>query len=476
MTYNLVTIKNLSLKFPSKICFKSFSTIIKHGDKIGIIGNNGTGKSSLLKLINNFQKYKINGEVDGEIVVPEEVNVGYIPQFIQNANESPLSGGENFNKLFFQQFSFNPSLLLLDEPTNHLDIHNRTQLIKLLQKYKNTLIVVSHNIELLANCVNTLWHIQDNTVNIFKGTYKNYTSMLQNQHAKISKELLILSKLKKEQHYALMQQEQLIAKKKQKGLKKIKNKQWLPVVADARINKAQKSQGNKLKDINNKKQYLIKQLKELNIPQNIKPNFNFYNPLKTNSKVILSIQNGSVGYKNKPVLSNINLSLSYGERMAITGNNGSGKSTLVQAILGKPQIIKSGVFLLPQKIDIGYLDQQYELLNSSQTILQSIEYICHTWSHHEVRKHLNDFLFRSNEVVNTTINNLSQGEKVRLTLCLIAAKTPNLLILDECSNNLDIETMNHVCSALCVYNGSLLIIDHDEQFLSNINITSYYNL
>lgn len=477
MPHNLININNLSLSFPSKICFENFTCTIKHGDKIGIIGNNGTGKSSLLKLIYNFNTYKLHGNVEGKIVTSLGTSIGYIPQFMPDVNTLPLSGGEKFNKLFFQQLSFNPSLLLLDEPTNHLDANNRIQLIKLLQQFKSTLIVVSHNVELLSNCVNTLWHIQDATIHIFKGSYNNYVSTLKSQQTKIQDELSVLSKHKKEQHYTLMQQEQRIAKKKQKGLKKIINKKWQPLVAHARINKAQQSQGNIIKSISNKKTTLMQQLSELSIPRSIKPNFNFYNPIKNSNKVLLSIQNGNVGYNNKfPILTNINLSLSYGERIAIIGKNGSGKTTLVKAIYNDPQINKTGIFFLPHKIDISYLDQEYAILNIQHTVLQSIENTMPSWNHDSVRKHLGDFLFHTNNSVNTIIKNLSQGEKARLALCLIAAKTPNLLILDECSNNLDIETKNHVCQALRAYTGSLLVVDHDEQFLSNLNINLYYCL
>ncbi|XWO14221.1 Vitamin B12 import ATP-binding protein BtuD [Candidatus Hepatincola sp. Pdp] len=477
MPQSIVSIQNLSLSFPDKICFKNFTYIVNHRDKIGIIGNNGTGKSSLLKLINNFQEYEVNQQVEGKIVVLNKASIGYIPQFIPADNELHLSGGERFSQLFFQQIRYNPNLLLLDEPTNHLDINNRTHLIKCLKNFKNTLIVVSHNVELLSNCVNILWHIQDNTIHTFKGKYNHYMNSLNSRHTAIQKELLALTKQQKKQHNNLMQQEQLVAKRKQKGLKKIANKRIMPSVAHTLINNAEKSQGNRLKDINSKKQLLLNQLSQLNVPEIIKPKFHFYSLSKPSNKFLLSIHDGNVGYKNNsPILKNINLNLSYGDRIAITGNNGSGKSTLVKGILGDPHVIRTGVFSTPNKVDIGYLDQHYELLNSQETILESLEKIMPSWTQNDIRLHLHDFLFKSNECVNKLIKHLSQGEKVRLALCHIGAKTPNLLILDELSNNLDMETKNHVISVLYSYKGSILIIDHDEQFLNNLGVTSYYHL
>jgi len=477
MPQSIIAIQNLSLRFSNKICFKNFTYLVNHGDKIGIIGNNGTGKSSLLKLINNFQAYEASPSVDGKIVASSSIDIGYIPQCIPKKIGLPLSGGERFNQLFFQQLRYNPHLLLLDEPTNHLDINNRTNLIKCLQNFKNTLIMVSHNVDILSACVDILWHIQHNTVHIFKGRYKHYINSLNTRNTSIQKELLALTKQQKEQHNRLMQQEQLVAKRKKKGLKKIANKKLMPSVAHALVNNAQKSQGNRLKEINNKKQLLIKQLSQLNVNEIIKPNFHFYSLSKPSNKFLLSIHDGSVGYKNNfPILKNINLNLSYGDRIAITGNNGSGKSTLVKGILGDPHVIRTGIFHTPNKVDIGYLDQHYELLNSQTTILESLEKIMPSWTQNEIRLHLHDFLFKSNECVNTLIKHLSQGEKVRLSLAHIGAKTPNLLILDELSNNLDIETINHVISVLCYYKGGILIIDHDEQFLNNLGVTSYYHL
>ena len=144
--------------------------------------------------------------------------------------------------------------------------------------------------------------------------------------------------------------------------------------------------------------------------------------------------------------------------MAIRGDNGSGKTTLIKAILNDPSVLKSGDWHVPNREDIGYLDQHYGTLDPHKTVTETIHGLVPTWAHGEIRKHLNDFLFRKNEEVNAFVKTLSGGEKVRLSLAQIAAKTPRLLVLDEITNNLDLETRDHVIQVLKEYPGAMLVI------------------
>lgn len=157
--------------------------------------------------------------------------------------------------------------------------------------------------------------------------------------------------------------------------------------------------------------------------------------------------------------------------MAITGDNGSGKSTLIKAILGDESIYKTGDWHVIKREDIGYLDQHYSTLHPDKTVLETIADLVPSWSHTEIRRHLNDFLFRKNEEVNALVSTLSGGEKARLSLAQIAAKTPKLLILDEITNNLDLETKDHVIQVLKAFPGAMIIISHEADFLEEIGVS-----
>jgi ATPase subunit of ABC transporter with duplicated ATPase domains len=188
--------------------------------------------------------------------------------------------------------------------------------------------------------------------------------------------------------------------------------------------------------------------------------------------MVVQISNGSVGYcEGQPILSGISLSLQSPEHIAITGDNGSGKSTLIKAILGDESVCKTGDWHVIKQEDIGYLDQHYGTLIPDKTILETISDLVPAWSHAEIRRHLNDFLFRKNEEVSTLVGTLSGGEKARLSLAQIAAKTPKLLILDEITNNLDLETKEHVIQVLKYYPGAMIVISHEADFLEEIGIS-----
>ena len=147
----------------------------------------------------------------------------------------------------------------------------------------------------------------------------------------------------------------------------------------------------------------------------------------------------------------------------------------IKATLGSSDINKSGEWLCPNIQDIGYLDQHYSQLDPNKTAVELISEVAPTWSQVEIREHLNSFLLRKNEEVNLQSNYLSGGERVRLSLALIATRPPKLLLLDEISNNIDVETKEHLIQVLNAYPGALIMVDHDHQFLAALNLDSHYH-
>lgn len=174
-----ITIQALGLSFPHKSCFQNFTATIRYGDRIAIIGNNGVGKSTLLKMLaGQFEPQ------EGSILMPPEVRIGLLPQMI--LDYEALSGGERLNQALTEILARAPDCLLLDEPTNHLDLRNRRALLRMLMGFSGTLIVVSHDLELLRS-IDIIWHIDQGYVQVFKGKYDDYRRQLLQQRSELEK-------------------------------------------------------------------------------------------------------------------------------------------------------------------------------------------------------------------------------------------------------------------------------------------------
>lgn len=463
-----IQIKDLSLSFPHKTCFDNFHVQIHYGSRIAIIGRNGSGKSTLLKIVRGT----FTG-VTGDVLIPKDVTFGYVPQIITDFDA--LSGGQRLHKALTQALSADPNVLLLDEPTNHLDRHNHQNLLRLLRHYSGTLIVVSHDMELLRDSIDTLWHIDNGKIVVFSGNYDDYRREMEAKRASIEQELSRLHRQKKDTHQALMKEQTRAAKSRAKGEKSIAEHKW-PLGGKASARRAEQTSGRKKVAIGYKKQALSEQLTELRLPEVIAPKFSL-TAMASGDKTILSIADGSVGYLDaSPLLKAIHLSVRSQEKIAILGDNASGKSTLIKAILDDATVIKAGDWLVPKIQDIGYLDQHYDTLLPAKSVCETIAACVPNWSHAEVRCHLNDFLFRKNDEVNAVVAQLSGGERVRLCLAQIAAMTPKLLILDEITNNLDLETKAHVVEVLKNYPGAMIVISHDNTFLKEIGVEYSYEI
>lgn len=464
--HSTIRIENLSLSFPHKTCFETFSTEIYYGNRIAIIGRNGCGKSNLLNLLRGTSL-----PTAGRIYLPNDAVMGYVPQVITNFSDS--SGGERFNSALTNALCQQPNLLLLDEPTNHLDDRNRRHLLRWLEHFSGTLLIVSHDVELLRQNVDTFWDMDQSRIHRFSGSWDDYQQAKIMQRASLETSIQRLEREQKVLHQSLMQEQNRAAKSKVKGAKSIKQKKWPTVVSHAKADRSQETSGRKKAAMANKKTHLLAELAELSIPKTIIPRFHL--SAKKSRHKILSISQGAVGYAaEKWLLQDIYLSLLAGDRVAITGDNGSGKSTLFKAILGSPEIFRSGEWLISNSI--AYLDQHYQNLCSEETVLESISRLMPRSSSIEIRRHLSDFLFFNQEEVHSPIAQLSGGEKARLSLAQIATQTPELLLLDEVTNNLDLETRQHVIDVLKEYPGSLLVISHDRDFLQSIQVQDYYEI
>jgi len=464
----MIQLQGLGLSFPHKTCFSDFNGSIEWGQRIAIVGDNGSGKSSLLRIL--------NGQLvpnEGAICTSAQIGIGYLEQVL---DDEQFSGGERVNRALSVALAQATDLLLLDEPTNHLDTDNRRSLSRMLQNYRGSIVLVTHDEALMNQVCDTIWHVGEDKITVFQGRYADYLAEQQLQRELLEKKLATIKRAQQDTHDALMKEQERASHAKKRGEINIKNRKWATIKSPTKLGRGNTTSGRKQSEISEQRRDLIAQLDQLPSMELIVPRFHL-DSQKT-KQTVMQITNGTISYADRttPLLENINLSVLQGERLALVGANGSGKSTLARAIARHPNIIQSGDWILPSPQYIGYLDQHYANLKPQETVLQALSNVVTHWTQRELRRHLSDFLFRQNDVVQNRVSTLSGGEKARLSLACIAACPPQLLILDELTNNLDRRMRQHMIEIMRNYPGALLLISHDEDFLEQISNVQRYIL
>lgn len=465
MKHKPIEICDLSFELPHRPCFKGFSTQIFPGDRIAIIGRNGTGKSSLLKIIMGKMEPS-----SGKIINTDNMAIGYVPQTIQDYTY--LSGGERFNKCFTEALSENPELLVLDEPTNHLDQKTRYSLMRMLNNYSGTVLFASHDTNLINQCATKLWHIDNGTITVFTGTYNDYMCerklAVQSTEKKISELRKEKKKLKEEKNKELKKSVQQ-SNQKPKDNEKLKH--------NNNVSRAQVASDTRISSLSKRIDSVSSSLSETRLPEVLIPSFILKNARTSLTQNIISVFQGSCGYQdNESVVSDISFSMCGTDKISISGNNGSGKTTIIRGIMQDPDIITNGSWQLPNPQNIAYIDQHYNNLELEKTVEDTVYERNKTLTQNDIRKHLNSFLFRKNEEVFEKVKNLSGGEKARLSLAQIAVNPPKLLILDEITNNVDIETKQYIVDILSQYPGAFIVISHETDFLEQLPLTGKYTI
>ena len=523
----MISVNNLSLYFGGQDVFSNISFMINKGDKIGLVGKNGAGKSTLLNLLS-----KNLSPNSGGISIPNGLVVGYLTQDLdfedgrtvleeaktafdylneikvklnhvnQQVSERTdyesqsyldlltelhdlderfrMSGGNDIESeisqvlsgLGFTQYDLNrqtsefsggwrmrvelakillkkPDILLLDEPTNHLDIESIIWLEQWLKKVSGAIVLVSHDRIFLDSISNRTIEVAFSKINDYKAKYSKYLELRKDR---IEKQV----QAKKNQDKFIAETKVLIDKFR------------------AKKNKAAFAQS------------LITKLSKLEIIQVEKEDIGRmqfkFPPAPHSGKVSLTIKNASKSYDDLDVLKKINLEIVKGEKIAFVGKNGEGKTTLAKMIVN--EINYDGEIMLGHQVKMGYYAQnQADFLDDDLTIIQTIENAVSEHTTSNVRTILGSFLF-SNDDVSKKIKVLSGGERARVALCKLLLEPYNLLIMDEPTNHLDITSKELLKKALLAYDGSLVVVSHDREFLQgltqkvyefkNQNIKEYY--
>ena len=346
---------------------------------------------------------------------------------------SEFSGGQRTKISFLKLLLSKPDILLLDEPTNHLDIVTVEWLEEYLSNYPKALVVISHDRMFLDKIVNKVYEIEYATLTLYKGNYSSY-------------------ELQKKLNYEKQLADYEFQQKEIKRLQDIADRfRYKPSKASMAMSKLRK----------------IEQMTIIDKPEHADTrNWKFL--LKVDdysSNNVLSVKDLVIGYQNIP-LSKVSFNLYKGQKLAIIGENGQGKSTLIKTLMGIiPKI--SGKFTYGYNVNKEYFDQQMEFLNDENTVFDEYLHSFPTEDPQQIRNILGTFMF-SGEDVFKKIKVLSGGEKVRLQLCKILRKSPNLLILDEPTNHLDIFSKEKLETLLTEYNGTVLFVSHDRYFINKV--------
>lgn len=385
---------------------------------------------------------------------------------------STLSGGERMKVILASRLVDQPDFLILDEPTNNLDYQSREVIYDLARNWAGGMLVVSHNRELL-NLMERILELSVHGLQEYGGNFEFYEKQRGIEAAAAQDQLHHAKKQLRKTKQQAQEVKQRQAKRSSHGKKSIKDRGIPRIIAGAMERKAEKTSA-KLKGMHEEKIHNAKenlQEAKAKIRSENEINIDLSATGVPNGKLVVELKNVAFTYPQTadPVLEDFDLAVFGSERLSIAGPNGSGKTTLVKLTLGKLE--PTGGEIIRGVEYVAYLDQHTQVLDRGLTLLENLQEELPNYSETSLRKWLGRFLFRDEDVFKQ-VESLSGGEKMRAALAMVlaGAHPPQLLVLDEPTNNLDLNSIEQIESALMNYKGTLVVISHDQQFLKNIGI------
>ncbi len=414
---------------------KAYKPIIELEEKIKVLEDK-LKQSTDEKLIEAYTSARDKYELIGGYTYKKEYQT-IIRKFGFSADDeqrriSEFSGGQKTRIAFIKLLISKPDILLLDEPTNHLDIETIEWLESYLKNYPKAIVIVSHDRMFLNKIVNKVYEIEYAAVTEYKGNYSAF-------------------EMQKRMNYEKQLKDFEFQQKEIKRLTAIADRfRYKPTKAKMALSKLK--QVERMVKIEEPNRYDMR---------TFHTNFTLK---KESGKNVLSVKNLEIGYDN--VLAKVSFDVLKGKKLAIIGANGIGKSTLLKTLMGKVKEI-SGEFEFGYNVEKEYFDQELAFSNSKNTIFDEFQSKFPALNDREVRSALASFLFTGEDVFKE-IEVLSGGEKVRLKLCEIFKRGPNLMLLDEPTNHLDIIGKESLENVLKEYEGTLIFVSHDRYFVNKI--------
>lgn len=488
---------------PDRLLFKEVQLSLFPGDRIGLIGSNGTGKSTLLKLLaqqitptaGTVQRYGSVYYLPQISPVQEQFAENSVFHYLSSQSDewwntvsfletefttaidlnlplTQLSGGELTKLLLAAGFAQTPDVLLLDEPTNHLDHLGLGVLQRLIESFAGAVVLVSHKPFFLDQVVHTIWELTSAGITEYGGNYSLYRAQKQiEQESRIRAHKVAQKDLNRAKIVAAQEQRRA-AQSQRQGKSQAGS---IPRIAAGAYQRKAEVTAGKLKQ----KHAATVAVANQNVAETkVRTHRVTSIQLEENRRQhrhLIDIQGADLWVANQCLIQNIHLHLSSEDRVAIAGANGAGKSSLVKAIFSDTIARLEPPAQQSSAMKTVYLDQRYALVNRNLTVLQNMQQANSSLSYQQIRQQLGHFLF-FNQEVEKSASVLSGGELARLALSMISVSGIDLLILDEPTNHLDTQTVDQIVNALRDYQGAMLVISHDLAFLSQIQITKAFQI